>query len=256
MKRAFAVAAHPDDIEFLMSGTLMLLGQQGYELHYMNLADGCCGSTEFDRETIAAMRLEEARQAAASIGAVFHDPIAHDLEIFYDRKSLLRLGSVMREVAPEILLIHSPDDYMEDHMNACRLALTAAFTRGMPNFPVEPPRAVVDQPVTVYHAQPYGNRTPLGELVTPSLFVDVTSTMQAKTEMLALHKSQQRWLQESQGLNSYLQTMHDLARDVGQLSGRYEYAEGWRKHIHQGFCNAEDDPLSAALAANSFRTQN
>src|SRR5690606_6853572 len=110
----------------------MLLGQQGYELHYMNLANGCCGSSEFDRETIAAMRLEEARQAAASIGAIFHEPLVPDLEVFYDRPTLLRLGSVMRDVAPEILLVHSPDDYMEDHMNACRLALTAAFSRGMP----------------------------------------------------------------------------------------------------------------------------
>ena len=53
MKRVFAVAAHPDDIEFFMSGTLMRLGEVGYELHYMNLADGCCGSTQHDAETIA-----------------------------------------------------------------------------------------------------------------------------------------------------------------------------------------------------------
>jgi LmbE family N-acetylglucosaminyl deacetylase len=140
MPRAFAVAAHPDDIEFLMSGTLMRLGERGYELHYMNLANGCCGSRELDREQTAAARLEEARAAAASIGATFHPPLVADLEIFYDRPTLGRLASVMRAVAPEILLIHSPDDYMEDHMNACRLAITAAFARGMPNFPVEPPR--------------------------------------------------------------------------------------------------------------------
>ena len=29
-----AIAAHPDDIEFLMSGTMMLLAEAGYELHY------------------------------------------------------------------------------------------------------------------------------------------------------------------------------------------------------------------------------
>ena len=43
-KHAFAVAAHPDDIEFVMAGTLILLRRAGYELHYMNIANGCCGS--------------------------------------------------------------------------------------------------------------------------------------------------------------------------------------------------------------------
>ena len=46
--RAFAVAAHPDDIEFMMAGTLILLGRAGYELHYMTIANGSCGSERLD----------------------------------------------------------------------------------------------------------------------------------------------------------------------------------------------------------------
>ena len=64
------------------------------------------------------------------------------MEIFYDLPTLARLAAVMREVAPEILLTHPPADYMEDHMNACRLAVTAAFAREMPNFPTDPPRPI------------------------------------------------------------------------------------------------------------------
>ncbi len=160
-KVAFAVAAHPDDIEFLMAGTLMLLGEAGYELHYMNLANGSLGTTQYDTETIVEMRRQEAIAAADSIGATYHESICDDLDIFYDRDTLARLASVMREVAPEILLTHSPVDYMEDHTNACRLAVTAAFARGMPNFPVIPPRQPIAQKVTVYHAQPYSNHDPL-----------------------------------------------------------------------------------------------
>ncbi|MEX0938334.1 MAG: PIG-L family deacetylase [Pirellulales bacterium] len=247
IKRAFAVGAHPDDIEFLMAGTLMLLGRQGYELHYMTLADGCCGTTQHDRSTIAGIRAAEAQAAAAQIGAVYHGPLVGDLEIFYEPNTLARLASVMREVAPEILLVHSPQDYMEDHTCACRLAVTAAFARGMPNFPVDPHREPVAQPVTLYHAQPYGNRTPLGEPVRPGLFVDVTSLTEAKAAMLACHASQKQWLDESQGHDSYIQAMHDLDRQVGAMSGRFEYAEGWRRHLHLGFCGPEDDPLRDAL---------
>ncbi len=60
MKRVFAIAAHPDDIEFLMSGTLMHLTEAGYEAHYLNVANGCCGSTQHDIPTISAIRREEA----------------------------------------------------------------------------------------------------------------------------------------------------------------------------------------------------
>jgi LmbE family N-acetylglucosaminyl deacetylase len=253
MPRAFAVAAHPDDIEFLMAGTLLLLGQAGYELHYMNLADGCCGSTQHDREATAAIRLEEGRRAAALVGAVFHEPICHDLEIFYDRPTLVRLASIMREVSPEILLVHAPSDYMLDHEHACQLAVTAAFARGMPNFPVGPPRPPVDQPVTVYHAQPYGNHDPLGAPVTPGIYVDVESVLDKKVAMLAEHQSQKRWLDESQGHDSYLAVCRELAAELGEWSGRYTYAEGWRRRIHMGFCGPNDDPLSKALASYAFR---
>ena len=40
----FAMACHPDDIEFMMGGTLILLKEAGYRIHVMNLANGSCGS--------------------------------------------------------------------------------------------------------------------------------------------------------------------------------------------------------------------
>ena len=82
---AFAVGAHPDDIEFLMSGTFMLLGDMGYQLHYMNVSNGSLGTTEYDTATIVDMRRHEAMEAAASLGAKYHESICSDLDVFYDR---------------------------------------------------------------------------------------------------------------------------------------------------------------------------
>jgi len=245
--RAFAIAAHPDDIEFVMAGTLMHLRAAGYEIHYMNVANGCCGSSVTNASTTARVRRDEARRACQLIGAVFHESLANDLEIFYDRPTLARLAAIVREVAPEIVLTHSPADYMEDHTNTCRLAVTAAFARGMPNFAVDPPIAAIDQPVTIYHAQPHGNRDALWQPVRPSIFVDVGSVIEDKAAMLAAHESQKRWLDESQGLDSYVESMRELSREVGRMSGRFTYAEGWRRHSHLGFCAADADPLVAAL---------
>jgi LmbE family N-acetylglucosaminyl deacetylase len=247
-RRAFAIAAHPDDIEFVMAGTLLQLRDAGYEIHYLNIANGCCGSSVTDAATTARTRRAEAMAACRLVGAKFHESLTDDLAIFYDRPTLARLGAIVRQVAPEIILTHSPSDYMEDHMNACRLAVTAAFSRGMPNFPVDPPTSITDQPVTLYHAQPHGNRDGLERLVRPSLFVDVGPALAEKTAMLAAHATQKQWLDESQGLDSYLESMRELSREVGRMSGRFEYAEGWRRHSHLGFCAADADPLTAALA--------
>lgn len=247
MPAVLAIAAHHDDIEFVMAGTLLRLGELGWDLHYMDLADGCRGSTTMDRATTAAVRLQEARNAAAILGAQFHPPICPDMEIAYTTELLRKVAAVVRQVKPTIVLTHSPVDYMEDHEITCRLAVSAAFAHGMPNFESDPPTDVYMDPVTVYHAQPVGNTTPLGELVIPKLFVDITSLIDKKAEALAAHTSQKQWLDESQGMDSYIQSMRDASAMVGKLSGQYEYAEGWRRREHWGFCGPDDDPLAQAL---------
>jgi LmbE family N-acetylglucosaminyl deacetylase len=247
-KRAFAIAAHPDDIEFLMAGTLILLKQAGYEIHYMTIANGSCGTAHHTREDIIRIRREESLAAAASIGAVYHDSLVNDIEIFYEKTLLAKVGAIMRAVAPDILLLQSPSDYMEDHQNASRLAVTAAFCRGMLNYPTDPPRAPVEGDVTVYHAQPHGNRDPLGNLVEPQIYIDISSVIKEKTEMLACHRSQKEWLDRSQGIDSYLKAMECICREIGLMSGRFEYAEGWRRRLHLGFCEKNADPLSTGLS--------
>lgn len=246
-KRAFAIGAHPDDIEFMMAGTLILLRQAGYETHYMTVANGSCGTSQLDVETITRIRRQESIQAAEFAGAIYHESLVNDIEIFYEQGLLQRLGATIRQVAPEIILTHATVEYMEDHANTCRLVLTAAFTRGMRNFPVEPAHPPVEQPVTIYHALPYGLRDPLRRPVQPEMYVDVTSVMGAKRQMLAQHRSQKEWLDASQGIDSYLLAMEEMCRDVGRLSGAYEYAEGWTRHLHLGYCDEGANPLLAAL---------
>lgn len=245
MPTVLAIAAHPDDIEFVMAGTLIRLREAGWTLHYMNIANGCCGSSVMDAADTARVRAAEARAAAESIGAVFHPSIANDLGIFYDEATLHRVATVVRQAAPTIILTHAPVDYMEDHTNTCRLAVTAAFARGMPNFATIPAWPAIDTPVTLYHAQPHGNRTPLGEVVTPTHFVDVGGVMEEKVRMLGHHRSQKEWLDKSQGMDSYIETMKSLMREVGTMSKKCQYAEGWRRHLHLGFCDENADPLSA-----------
>ena len=198
---AMAIAAHPDDIEFVMAGTLCLLREAGWATHYLNVSSG-------------------------SGGSLVHGAAA---------------------VQPTIVLTHSPQDYMEDHTNVSRLAVTAAFARGIPNFVSRPRRAAWGGACTVYHAMPHGLIDPLRRRVTAGAYVDTTSVQPAKLAALACHESQHRWLQSTQGMNSYLREMEATSRKVGRLSRRFAHAEGWRRHSHLGFCAEGADPLGDAL---------
>lgn len=242
-----AIAAHPDDIEFVMAGTLLQLQARGWQLHYFNLANGCYGSSSLPPAECAAVRLDEAQAAAGLLQATFHPPICDDLNIFYTDELLRQVAAVVRQAKPQIVLTHAPLDYMEDHQNTARLAVGGAFCRGMPHFLTAPSQAAFSDPIAVYHAQPHGNRTPLGEIVMPTHCVDVSQLLPRKRELLAAHASQNEWLDASQGISAYLETMEQLNREVGQLSGCYTAAEGWRQHIHLGLSPAGFDPLREAL---------
>jgi N-acetylglucosamine malate deacetylase 1 len=250
-----AIVAHPDDIEFMMAGTLLLLKQAGCETHYLNVANGDCGSAEYDPRTLRKMRAEEARRAAEILGAHFHPSLTSDLEIFYDLKTLRRLAAIVREVKPTIVLTHPPHDYMEDHTNTCRLAVTAAFAHGIPNFKSIPPRQAYHDDVTVYHGMPHSLQDPLRRHVVPGAFVNTTSVQEIKLAALAEHRSQQNWLDTSQGFNSYLAKMEEMSLAVGKLSRKFKHAEGWRRHLHYGFASRELDPLAELLGKNYLVNQ-
>lgn len=247
MPAVLAIAAHPDDIEYVMAGTLLRLRARGWSAHYFNLCTGNCGSLEMDSAATARTRLAEAQAAAALLGAQFHPPIADDLELAYTTPSLRRVTAVVRAVNPSIVLTHAPVDYMEDHMVASRLAVTAAFAKNIPNFASDPPRPGAAGDVAVYHAMPHGLRGPLREEVAPDQFVDTTPVHERKLAALACHQSQQGWLAASQGMNSYLQAMDDMSREIGRRSGRFIHAEAWRRHLHLGLAQNDHDPMAEAL---------
>ena len=240
---ALAAVAHPDDIEFCFAGTLLRLRDAGYAIHMWNLANGSCGSATLGPAEIARVRASEAQAAAEVAGATSHPPLFDDLAVFYDAPSLARVSGVLRTIQPQVILTHAPSDYMEDHQNVCRLIVTAAFARGMPNQRCEPATPPWDGPVRLYHAAPHGHRDALGERFRPDLLVDIDGVHAEKRRMLARHESQARWLEASQGMASYLEQMEAQDREMARLGPPLVRAEGWRRHAHLGFCPPEFDPL-------------
>jgi N-acetylglucosamine malate deacetylase 1 len=247
MPSALAIAAHPDDIEFVMAGTLLLLRDAGWQIHYLNLSDGNMGSTVMTAAQTARVRRREAQAAARLLGAKWHASFCPDLGIFYTEKNIRRVCAVVRQTKPSVVLTHAPADYMEDHMMTARLTVTGTFTRGVPNYRSVPPRPASLEPCVIYHAMPHGQCTPLRVPVQPEIFVDTSGVHARKREALACHASQKEWLDATQGMDSYLGTMDGFSRKLGKLSRRFTHAEGWTRHLHFGFGAEEDDPLRDVL---------
>ena len=247
MNSALAIGAHPDDIEFKMSGTLLLLKSAGWEIHYLNIANGCCGSTRFGTTKLKKIRENEARLSCEILGAKFHPSLCNDLEILYELPLLRRIAGIIREIKPSIVLTHPPVDYMEDHSNTCRLAVTAAFARGMPNFKTVPPRKPIEGDVAVYHCMPHGLCDPLRRPVVPEFFVNTTIVQKPIRKAQLAHESQRDWLHTSQEMESFVKTIDEASLAVGKMSGKFKHAEGWWRHLHYGFSAEGADPLRQAL---------
>ena len=140
-------------------------------------------------------------------------------------------------------------------MTTCRLAVTAAFTHGMPNFVTEPPsKETYSEDVFVYHSVPHGLRDPLRQEIQIRSFANTTDVFATQRQALAAHASQKDWLDKSQGLDSYLHVLDNLSTEVGRRSGRFERAEGWCRHLHLGYSAHDEDPLTEILGDHYFET--
>jgi hypothetical protein len=90
---------------------------------------------------------------------------------------------------------------------------------------------------------PHTLKDQLCNAVIANSFVNTDLVFDHKLKALAAHESQQSWLDVSQKMNSYLQEMETISLSVGKMSGAFKHAEGWRKHLHVGYCSEKADPL-------------
>ena len=196
-----------------------------------------------------ALRQQEAENAAAIIGATYHRAFASDLLILYTETLLRQMLAVIRQVRPTIVLLPSLNDYMEDHTNTARLVVTACFSRAMRHFTSDPPCPATNQDVYLYHAQPHLNRDGMRQLVVPTHLVDITSVMETKRQMLACHESQREWLDDTQGLDNYVESMSRCGAELAAMVPEHacQYAEGFRQHSHVGFSQQDRDLLTEVL---------
>lgn len=228
--------AHPDDAEFLAAGTLIHLAERGAKIHLATMTAGDCGSTILSAAKISAIRRQEALRAAKRIGAAYTCLGEKDLKVFYDRRTVCKVMELVRRADPSLVLTHSPQDYMADHELTSRLCQSACFGAMAPNYSTgarRPAKAIRAVP-HLYYAQPFGGRDIVGNTIRSKVFVNITSTLARKEQMLACHESQHAFLRAQQEIEDTVALMRQMAAGAGQESG-FESAEGFRQHLGQGF---------------------
>lgn len=231
MKRILAIHAHPDDVEILAGGTMALLTAAGHAITIATMTAGDCGSAELSSEEISAVRQEEARAAAALIGATYHCCGFGDLAIFSDAASRRRVTEVLRLMRPDIVVTASPIDYMADHettsalvKDACFGAPAALYRTGAAN--PAPPLGAIPH---LYFMDPLTGYYPDGVEASRDFCVDVGKVYAKKQAMLEKHASQRNWLRRHHGMDDYIFQMEASTRAVGSRFG-VEFGEGFRQY--------------------------
>lgn len=228
-RAALAMLAHPDDAEFLCGGTLIRLADAGWQIHIATATAGDCGTISETPWAIAARRTEEARSAAALIGATYHCLGEPDGFVVYDKPTLRKCVDLFRRVTPSLVFAHASKDYMMDHEMTSLLGRAASFLYAAPNasvWPVQPGAAVPH----LYYCDPVEGIDPLGKPVEPTTIVDISEQLERKTKMLACHASQREWLRAHHGNDEYLDSMRRHAEARGKESGMAA-AEGFVQHL-------------------------
>jgi LmbE family N-acetylglucosaminyl deacetylase len=246
MPVVLSLLAHPDDAEFLCAGTLIRLKREkGFDVHIATMTAGDCGSIVHPAEEIARIRRAENVSAAGHIGGHSWCLDEKDLLVFYSERTLEKAARLLRLVRPDVILTHSPADYMLDHEQTSTIVRAAAFGAPIPNFL---PTRHLGEPLPkiphLYYCDALEGKDALGRDVPAGCRIDISRVIDEKADMLARHASQRDWLLKHHGMDHYVQSM----RDWGALRGRemnVAYAEGFRQHL--GHSYPQDDVLTSLL---------
>lgn len=247
-----AVGAHPDDVEILCAGVVLLLIRAGFEAHVATLTLGDCGSATRTPAEISAIRRKEAERACRLIGATYHYAGFRDLGIFNDDPSNRRITALVRDVNPTVVITHPPADYMADHEATSVLVRNACFAAPAVNYDTSrftPVRRSAGIP-HLYYTHPLEGIDLYGRAVLPGIYCDISDVLETKLNMLAAHESQREWLREHHGMDDYLDSVRRwtaaLGAQASAAAGRpIEHAEAFRQH--RGHAYPQDDLLRSVL---------
>jgi len=221
MYRVLAITCHPDDMEIFCGGTLLRCLKRGDEVTVCHVANGNMGHMTIPADELAQIRINEAKKSCELAGFTAMTCNVGDLLVnSADKAQIDQLVKVIRQVAPDFIITHGPDDYMTDHVEVSKLVFKASFSATVPHY--EPQLGEACTVVPIYYMD---NSNLVGS--EPTEYVDISDELDMKLQMLACHESQLTWLQDHDDSN-VLDDTRTFSRVRGLQCG-VRYAEGFRQ---------------------------
>jgi bacillithiol biosynthesis deacetylase BshB1 len=176
---ALVIAAHQDDAEVGMGGTIISLIKRGYDISILDLSDGeptPYGSVE--------IRAKETRAASQILGVMKRVLLGlKNREIFDTAENRKLVAGVIRELRPNVIFAPYWEDIHPDHVQAAALVDAARFYSKFvkSDLPYEPwyPRR------TLYYFS-----THIRVKFIPSLVFDISGYLDQKIAAISAYESQ------------------------------------------------------------------
>jgi LmbE family N-acetylglucosaminyl deacetylase len=181
-RRVLVFGAHPDD-ELSMANAIAKLASEGVEAYVCTPTDGCEGyATPAERDTIVQTRRAEAAAADCVMGTTRRFMLGiPDMGLENCKEHLLRFIEVIREVRPDAIFTHGPDENHRDHIATRDLSLEAAWQAG------EPVAARLGEPWVTPYVFYYKS---VIRFILPRVIYDTTGFSHIRAEALATQVSQ------------------------------------------------------------------
>ena len=229
--KIFGIGMHPDDVEFIMAGTLALLKKKGHRITIATVGSGDMGSVEYVPADLSRKRYMEAKASAELLEAEYISCGISCLHVVFDNPTRFMVTEMIRKIDPDIVITMSPQDYMKDHEITADLVWDACFNAPIPNYHtclVNPAKATSKIPY-LYYGDPLDLTDRFGNSIKPEFYVDIKGVKETNSSMLKKHESQRSWLKRQHGMHKYTETMKELSSRRGKEIG-IECAEGFRQH--------------------------
>lgn len=215
--RVMVMFAHPDDAEFICSGTVARFVQSGYRVQYVLATSGDKGSHDLSLtpEQLGAIREAEQLKAAQVLGVEEVTFLRHsDGEVEVNIPFRRELANVIRRGRPDVVLTFDPWQRYQIHPDHRAVGQTALDAVAAARDPMYYPEQLVDGVTEQRAHNVYFFATD-----NPNYYVDITSTIDRKIEALLAHSSQI-------GSREVAETVKVRARVVGAEIG-VEFAEAF-----------------------------
>ena len=173
-----AVAAHPDDIELSIGGTLIKLSQMGYKTGIVDMTRGEAGTRGTPQ-----LRHTEAAEAAKILGCSFRENLdLGDSQVAVSDSSVIAVVRMIRRLRPRVVFTQFWDDPHPDHSATAQLVRRAAHLAGLAKFDSDGGLERF-RPNSVAHFL-------FPRTVAPTFIVDISASSERKWEAIKSHASQ------------------------------------------------------------------